>query len=120
MILGRYVGITLIAFGLLCGAAVLYGAYHGAYEAGLLRTWSAFGIAYLMGLLLASACSGVEGSVRLVRRSGFVLAGLGLVSGVALALNATGVLHLADTMQPWVLLAVCLVVGGVIVFGSAS
>jgi hypothetical protein len=120
LILGRYLGIALVIFGLLCGAGVLQGAYEGVYQAGLLRTWSVFGVAYLLGLLLASVCSGVEGSQRLVRLSGLALMGLGLLSGVSLGLNATRVLALADTMQPWALLAVCLIVGGVIVFGSSS
>ena len=43
MILGRYVGVALIVFGLLCGVAILYGSYEGHFQAGLLRTWTAFG-----------------------------------------------------------------------------
>ena len=120
MIVGRYIGVALVAFGLLCGAAILYGSYEGHFEAGLLRTWAFFGAAYLVGLLLGSFSSGVSGSERLVRRAGGALLGLGILSGAALALNAAGVLHFADVMQPWALLAACVVVGGVIVFGSSS
>ena len=120
MIVGRYIGVALIVFGLLCGAAVLYGSYEGRYEAGLLRTWTWFGAAYLVGLLLASLCSGVSGSERVVRRAGGALFGLGVLSGAALVLNATHVLPLSGTMQPWALFASCVVVGGVILFGSAS
>jgi hypothetical protein len=120
MILGRYLGVLLIAFGLLCGLAILAGAYDGQYQAGLLRTWTAFGAAYLVGLLLASICSGVSNSERLVRRAGGALLGLGAASGLSLALNSLGTFALRDTMQPWALLAACVVVGGVIVFGSSS
>lgn len=120
MIIGRYVGVALIAFGLLSGVAILYGAYEGQYEAGLLRTWTSFGAAYLVGLLLASLCSKVSSSERLVKRAGGALFGLGVLSGVLLALNKAGVLSLADTMQPWMVLAACLIVGGVILFGSTS
>jgi hypothetical protein len=120
VILGRYVGVALIVVGLLFGAAILYGAYEGGYQLGLLRTWAAFGVAYLVGLLLASLCSGLAGSERLVRRAGAALLGLGVLSGAALALNKVGAMRLADTMQPWALLAACAVVGGVILFGSSS
>ncbi len=120
MIVGRSLGVALIVLGLLCGAAVLYGSYAGRYEAGLLRTWTCFGAAYLVGLLLASLFSGVADSERVVRRAGGALLGLGALSGASLALNAARVLPLADTMQPWALFAACAVVGGVILFGSAS
>ena len=120
LIIGRYLGVALIVFGLLCGAAILYGAYEGRYEAGLLRTWTSFGAAYLVGLLLASLCSGVSNSERLVRRAGGALFGLGVLSAALLVLNATRVLPLVDTMQPWALLAACFIVGGVILFGSTS
>jgi hypothetical protein len=120
MIVGRYVGVALIVFGLLCGVAILYGASVGRYEAGLLRTWAAFGASFLLGLLVASSFSGVMASERLARRAGGALFGLGLVSGAALALNKAGVLGLADAMQPWALLAACVIVGGVILFGSSS
>ena len=120
MIVGRYVGVALIVLGLLCGAFILYGSYDGQFELGLLRTWTCFGAAYLVGLLLASLCSGVSRSERLVRRAGGALFGLGVLSGATLALHATGVAPLAATMQPWALLAACVVVGGVILFGSAS
>ncbi len=120
MIIGRYLGVALIVFGLLSGAAMLYGSYEGQYQAGLLRTWTSFGAAYLVGLLLASLCSGVSSSERLVKRAGGALFGLGVLSGALLALNTARVVPLADTMQPWALLAACLVVGGVILFGSTS
>jgi hypothetical protein len=120
MIIGRYLGVALIVLGLLCGAAILYGAFGAGYQAGLLRTWTAFGAAYLVGLLLASVFSGLRGSERLVRRAGGALFTLGLASGSSLALNKMGVVGLSDTMQPWALLAVCVVVGGVILFGSSS
>jgi hypothetical protein len=120
LIIGRYAGVALIVFGLLCGAAVLYGSYEGRYEAGLLRTWTCFGAAYLVGLLLASLCSGLSGSDQLVRRAGGALFGLGVLSGASLVLNATRVLPLADTMQPWALFAACAVMGGVILLGSTS
>jgi hypothetical protein len=120
LIVGRYIGVALIVFGLLCGVAILYGSYDGRYEAGLLRTWTCFGTAYLVGLLLASMCSGVSRSDRLVRRAGGALFGLGLLAGASLALNAAGALPLAVTLQPWALLASCLVVGGVILFGSSG
>ena len=120
MIVGRYLGVALVLFGLLCGAAVLYGAYGAGYQAGLLRTWTVFGAAYLIGLLLASMCSGLSGSERVVRRAGGALVALGVASGVSLALNAAGVVRLSDTMQPWALFAVCIVVGSVILFGSSS
>ncbi|MEA3409564.1 MAG: hypothetical protein U9Q95_04375 [Candidatus Eisenbacteria bacterium] len=120
MIVGRYLGVALIVFGLLCGAAILYGSYAGDFEAGLLRTWTVFGGAYLVGLLVASLCSGVSSSERLVRRAGGAVFGLGVLAGVALALNSAGVLALRDTMQPWALLAAGVVVGGVILFGSSS
>ena len=120
MIVGRYLGVALIVFGLLCGAAILYGSYEGQFQAGLLRTWAAFGATYLVGLLLASLCSGVSSSERLVRRAGGALFGLGALSGTVLALNSARVIALQNTMQPWALLAVCVVVGGVILFGSSS
>ena len=120
MIIGRYLGVALIVFGLLCGVAILYGSWEGRYDGGLLRTWTAFGAAYLVGLLLASLCSGVSSSERLVKRGGGALFGLGVVSAVLLALNTADVLLLANTMQPWALLAACFVVGGVILFGSTS
>lgn len=120
LVLGRYVGVALIVFGLLCGAAILYGSYEGHFQAGLLRTWTAFGAAYLVGLLLASLCSKLSSSDRLVRGAGGAVLGLGVLSGVILALNSVHVLALRDTMQPWALLAVCGVVGGVILFGSSA
>jgi hypothetical protein len=120
LILGRYLGVALIVVGLLSGVAVLHGAYVGSYQLGLLRTWAIFGAAYLVGLLLASLCSGVAGSDRLVRRGGVALLGLGGLAGALLALNKAGAMRLADTMQPWALLATCAVVGGVIVFGTSS
>jgi hypothetical protein len=120
VILGRYAGVALITVGLLFGIAILFGAYEGGYQLGLLRTWAAFGAAYLVGLLVASFCSGIAGSERLVRRAGAALFGLGVAAGASLALNKIGVLRLADTMQPWALLAVCVVVGGVILFGTSS
>jgi hypothetical protein len=120
VILGRYVGAALIVVGLLFGVAILYGAYEGGYQLGLLRTWAAFGAAYLVGLLLASLCSGIAGSERLVRRAGTALLGLAALAGAALVLNKVGAVRLADTMQPWALLAACAVVGGVILFGSSS
>lgn len=120
MIVGRVIGVALVVLGLLCGAAILFGSYEGRYEAGLLRTWTCFGAAYLVGLLLASVCSRIADSGRVVRRAGGALLGLGLLSGGSLALNAARVLPLGDTMQPWALFAVCAVVGGVILFGSTS
>ena len=120
MILGKYLGVVLIVFGLLCGAAILYGSYGAGFQAGLLRTWAAFGAAYLVGLLLASVFSGVQSSERVVRRAGGALFALGLASGASLALSKVGVVGLADTMQPWALLAACVVVGGVILLGSSS
>jgi len=120
MIVGRYVGVALMLFGLVCGVAILYGASVGRYEAGLLRTWAAFGASFLVGLLLASMFSGVSRSERLVRRAGGALFGLGVVSGAVLALSKAGVLDMADTMQPWALLLACVIVGGVILFGSSS
>ncbi|MFH1689647.1 MAG: hypothetical protein ABIE42_05350 [Candidatus Eisenbacteria bacterium] len=120
MIIGRYVGVALIVFGLLCGAAILYGSYEGRYEAGLLRTWACFGATYLVGLLVASMFSGVSDSERVVRHAGGALFGLGVLSGATLVLSAAQVLPLAGTMQPWALFATCVVVGGVILFGSAS
>jgi drug/metabolite transporter (DMT)-like permease len=120
LIVGRYVGVALIVFGLLCGAAILYGSYEGHFQAGLLRTWTAFGASYLVGLLLASLCSGLSSSDRLVRRAGGAVLGLGVLAGAVLALNSADVLVLKDTMQPWALLAACAVVGGVILFGSSS
>ncbi len=120
MIVGRYVGVALIVFGLLCGAAILYGSYEGHFQAGLLRTWTGFGATYLVGLLVASLCSGLSSSDRLVRRAGGAVLGLGVLAGVALALNSARIVALKDTMQPWALLAACVVVGGVILFGSSS
>lgn len=120
MIIGRYVGIALIVVGLLSGVGILVGAYQGHYAAGLLKTWVWFGAAYLVGLLLASMFSGLSGSERIVRRAGGALMGLGVLAGLCLVLNHARVLDMADTMQPWVLLAACAVVGGVIVFGSSS
>lgn len=120
LIAGRYVGVALIVFGLLCGAAILYGSYEGHFQAGLIRTWTAFGAAYLVGLLLASLCSGLSSSDRLVRRAGGAVLGLGVLAGAVLVLNSADVLVLKDTMQPWALLAACVVVGGVILFGSSS
>ena len=120
MIVGRYLGVALIVFGLLCGAFILYGSYEGHFQAGLLRTWAAFGAAYLVGLLVASLGSGLSSSERLVRRAGGAVFGLGVLSGAALALNSARVLVLQDTMQPWALLAACVVVGGVLLFGSSS
>ena len=120
MIVGRYIGVAVIVLGLLFGLFILYGSYVGYYELGLLRTWTYFGGAYLVGLLLASFCSGVSGSERLVRRAGGALFVLGLLSGASLGLNASGAMLLANTMQPWALLASCLVVGGVILFGSGN
>jgi len=117
---GRYIGVALIVLGLLFGVFILYGSYVGYYELGLLRTWSYFGGAYLVGLLLASFCSAVSGSERLVRRAGGALFGLGVLSGASLVLNSTGAMPLVTTMQPWALLAACLVVGGVILFGSGA
>ncbi len=120
LIVGRYVGVALIVFGLLCGAAILYGSYEGHFHGGLLRTWTTFGATYLVGLLLASLCSGLSSSDRLVRGAGGAVLGLGVLSGVVLALNSAHVLVLKDTMQPWALLAACVVIGGVILFGSSA
>jgi len=120
LVVGRYVGVALIVFGLLCGAAILYGSYEGQFQAGLLRTWTTFGATYLVGLLLASLCSGLSSSDRLVRSAGGALLGLGVLAGVVLALNSAHVLALRNTMQPWALLAACVIVGGVVLFGSSA
>jgi hypothetical protein len=120
VIVGRYLGVAMLVLGLLCGLAILYGAYGSGYEAGLLRTWAAFGGLYVLGLLTASVFSGVRGSERVVRRAGAALLGLGVVAGGSLALSAVGILSLSDTMQPWALLAVCAVAGCVILFGSSA
>ena len=117
MMVGRYLGIALVVVGLLFGVLILYGSYCASYELGLLRTWTYFGACYLVGLLLASLCSGVSSSERVVKRAAAALFGLGVVSGTSLALNAAGVMRLADTLQPWALLAACVVVGALVTVG---
>jgi hypothetical protein len=120
LVVGRLLGVALLVFGLLCGAAILYGSHSGTFAAGLLRTWSAFGLCTVGGLVIASLSSGAAGSERLVRNAGLAVLGLGALAALTLVLSKRGALVMADTMQPWALVAVCAIVGGVILFGSRA
>jgi len=120
MIVGRYLGTALVVLGLALGVALLSGAHEGRFALGLVRTWTWLGASLLVGLSLVSFCSGIAGSGRGVRKAGWAILALGAGAGVTLALNSAGVFTMKDTMQPWVLLAACVIVGGTVVFGSSS
>jgi hypothetical protein len=120
MVIGRIIGIALVLLSLLCGVGILYGAAVGDYAAGLIRTWVALGATGLVGVALASFCSSLSRSDSLVKGLGGAYLGLGVVSGSLLGLSKAGTVALSDTMQPWVLLLVCIVVGGILVFGSRA
>lgn len=120
MVIGRIVGIALVLFSLLCGVGILYGASVGNYAAGLIRTWATFGATGLVGVALASFCSSLSRSDSLVKGLGGAYLGLGVVSGALLGLSKAGTVALSDTMQPWALFLTCIIVGGVLVFGSRA
>lgn len=120
MLIGRVIGWILFAGGLASGGMILRGAERGLYAFGLIRTWAAFGALTAAGLLIASLFSGVSAAGRAARWAGTAILALGVLSGVILVLNKSGTIRLADTLQPWVLLAVCLVVGGVMTYGTRS
>jgi hypothetical protein len=99
---------------------ILQGAWSGDYALGLIRTWAGFGALTIIGLVLASLSSGIATAGRGARLAGSVLIALGVMSGIALWLNKSGAVDMADTMQPWVLLAVCMLVGGVLAYGTRN
>jgi hypothetical protein len=118
VIAARLLGAAVFTLGLACGGLILYGASAGGYEFGLVRTWVAFGALSVFGLMLTSLSSGIRAAEQGARIAGMAVLGLGAVSGAVLVLNKAGALHLADTMQPWALLAVCAVAGGTLTFGT--
>jgi hypothetical protein len=117
---GRLIGWVLFAAGLASGAMILWGSWSGGYALGLIRTWVAFGALTILGLLLASLFSGVAAAGRGARAAGGAILALGASSGVVLWLNRSGSVSLHDTMQPWVLLAACLIAGGVLSYGTRN
>ena len=116
----RLLGICLFIAGLACGCLILRGADLGRYEFGLIRTWIGFGSLTGVGLLMTSLASGLSGAERSARLAGVAIVGLGAVAGFVLFLSKLGVVGIVDTLQPWVLLAVCILVGGVLLFGSRA
>ncbi|MBN2565729.1 MAG: hypothetical protein JXB46_08460 [Candidatus Eisenbacteria bacterium] len=118
MLVVRLLGATIFMLGLACGGLILYGACGGGYAFGLVRTWVGFGALSVFGLMLTSLSSGLGGAESVARLAGMAVLGLGAICGAMLILSKIGVVQLADTMQPWALLAVCAVAGGTLTFGS--
>jgi hypothetical protein len=118
MMLGRLFGIALFAAGIGAGGMILLGAARGGYAMGLVPTWIAFGSLCVLGLVVTSLFSRLAGAERAVQWAGAAVVGLGGVAAVLLVLSRSGAVRLADTMQPWALLVVCVLAGGTLLFGS--
>jgi hypothetical protein len=119
LLIGRIIGIALIALGFAAALAIFAGAFRADFVASLPLLWLSFGALCLAGTTVSTVCGRALGVERTVRRMGIALLLLGLASGAVLWARAQGGVRVDAPVQLWLLFAVGLVTGGVAVYSAS-
>jgi ABC-type uncharacterized transport system permease subunit len=117
-VFGRVIGVALVLSGVAAAAAIFAGSFRARFVAGLPVLWLLFGVLVLVGATMYSVSSRRLAAEHTVRGTGLVLLALGAAAGAALWARARGGLRVDAPVQLWLLLAVCLISGGVAVYSS--